>query len=96
MKAFHLRLLVFTSSMFSILNCSAQVTRGDGPDHEEDEFVEPRLAYHIFMERNSSFNSYSLRYEEVPGTLEHLTELIVEKELRLRLPLQELEVLLEP
>ena len=36
------------------------------------------------------------KYEEIPGTLEHITELMVEKELRLRLPLQELEVLLEP
>ena len=36
------------------------------------------------------------RYEEIPGTLEHITELLVEKDLRLRLPLQELDVLLEP
>ena len=36
------------------------------------------------------------RYEEIPGTLEHVTELMVEKDLRLRLPLQELDVLLEP
>ena len=36
------------------------------------------------------------RFEEIPGTLEHVTELMVEKDLRLRLPLQELDVLLEP
>ena len=36
------------------------------------------------------------RYEEIPGTLEHVTELMVEKDLRLRLPLQELDVFLEP
>ena len=36
------------------------------------------------------------KYEEIPGTLEHVTELMVEKDLRLRLPLQELDVLLEP
>jgi len=54
-----------------------EVTHGEGPDHEEDELVEPK-------------------YEEIPGTLEHITELIAEKELRLRLPLQELEVLIEP
>jgi len=32
----------------------------------------------------------------VPGTLEHINELMVEKDIRVRLPLQELEVLLEP
>ena len=36
------------------------------------------------------------KYEEIPGSLEHVTELMVEKDLRLRLPLQELDVLLEP
>ena len=36
------------------------------------------------------------KYEEIPSTLEHVTELMVEKDLRLRLPLQELDVLLEP
>lgn len=36
------------------------------------------------------------KYEEIPGTLEHVTELMVEKELRVRLPLQELDVLLDP
>ena len=35
------------------------------------------------------------KYEEIPGSLEHVTELMVEKDLRLRLPLQELDVLLE-
>lgn len=36
------------------------------------------------------------KYEEIPGTLEHITELMIEKELRVRLHLQELDVLLEP
>ena len=36
------------------------------------------------------------KFEEIPGTIEHITELMVEKDLRLRLPLQELDVLLEP
>ena len=73
---------------------SKEVKYGDGEDHPEDEFVEPK-------------------FELVPGTLEHITELMVEKvkrlksgifffyliftqELRVRLPLPELEVLMEP
>lgn len=56
---------------------SKEVKWGEGEDHPEDEFVEPK-------------------FELVPGTLEHITELMVEKELRVRLPLPELEVLLEP
>eukprot|EP00092_Neocalanus_flemingeri_P030332 GFUD01032927.1.p1 GENE.GFUD01032927.1~~GFUD01032927.1.p1 ORF type:complete len:1231 (+),score=335.13 GFUD01032927.1:198-3890(+) len=36
------------------------------------------------------------KFEEIPGTLEHVTELMVEKDLRVRLPLQELDVLLDP
>lgn len=36
------------------------------------------------------------KFEEIPGTLEHITDLMIEKDLRVRLPLQELEVLLEP
>jgi len=36
------------------------------------------------------------KFEEVPGTLEHVTELMVEKDLRVRLPLPELDVLLDP
>ena len=36
------------------------------------------------------------KYEEIPGTLEHITELMTEKELRVRLHLQELDVMLEP
>jgi hypothetical protein len=68
-----------------------EVKYGEGEDHPDDEFVEPK-------------------FEEIPGTLEHLTELMVEKvgacsraesvarlqDLRVRLPLPELEVLLEP
>jgi len=34
--------------------------------------------------------------EIVPGTLDHIIELMTEKEIRVRLPLQELEVLMEP
>ena len=72
---------------------SKEVKYGEGEDHPEDEFVEPK-------------------FELVPGTLEHITELMVEKvdhlpyeiianclisqELRVRLPLPELEVLMEP
>ena len=73
---------------------SKEVKYGDGEDHPEDEFVEPK-------------------FELIPGTLEHITELMVEKvnhpfpeiisinlifsqELRVRLPLPELEVLMEP
>jgi len=36
------------------------------------------------------------KFEEKIGTLEHVTELMVEKDLRVRLPLQELDVLLDP
>jgi len=36
------------------------------------------------------------KFEEIPGTLEHITELMIEKDLRVRLPIQELDVLLEP
>jgi len=36
------------------------------------------------------------KFEYIPGTLEHLHELLIEKEIRVRVPLQELEVLLEP
>ena len=39
---------------------SKEVKYGDGEDHPEDEFVEPK-------------------FELVPGTLEHITELMVEK-----------------
>ena len=73
---------------------SKEVKYGEGEDHPEDEFVEPK-------------------FEMIPGTLEHITELMVEKvrhqpteiivnhlvfiqELRVRLPLPELEVLMEP
>jgi len=56
---------------------SKEVKYGEGEDHPEDEFVEPK-------------------FELIPGTLEHITELMVEKELRVRLPLPELEVLMEP
>jgi len=56
---------------------SKEVKFGEGEDHPEDEFVEPK-------------------FEMIPGTLEHITELMVEKELRVRLPLPELEVLMEP
>ena len=36
------------------------------------------------------------RTELIPGTLDHINELMVEKDIRVRVPLQELEVLLEP
>jgi len=36
------------------------------------------------------------KFEEKIGTLEHVTELMIEKDLRVRLPLQELDVLLDP
>ena len=39
---------------------SKEVKFGDGEDHPEDEFVEPK-------------------FEMIPGTLEHITELMVEK-----------------
>ena len=39
---------------------SKEVKYGEGEDHPEDEFVEPK-------------------FELVPGTLEHITELMVEK-----------------
>ena len=39
---------------------SKEVKYGEGEDHPEDEFVEPK-------------------FEMIPGTLEHITELMVEK-----------------
>ena len=39
---------------------SKEVKFGEGEDHPEDEFVEPK-------------------FEMIPGTLEHITELMVEK-----------------
>eukprot|EP00088_Acartia_fossae_P047886 TRINITY_DN5204_c0_g1_i4.p1 TRINITY_DN5204_c0_g1~~TRINITY_DN5204_c0_g1_i4.p1 ORF type:complete len:479 (-),score=98.43 TRINITY_DN5204_c0_g1_i4:306-1694(-) len=36
------------------------------------------------------------RTQIIPGTLDHISELMVEKEIRIRVPLQELDVLLEP
>ncbi len=36
------------------------------------------------------------RTQLIPGTLDHINELMVEKDIRARVPLQELEVLLEP
>jgi hypothetical protein len=39
---------------------SKEVKYGEGEDHPEDEFVEPK-------------------FELIPGTLEHITELMVEK-----------------
>ena len=43
---------------------------------------------------HSEDESVEVRYEEIPSTLVHITELMLEKELRL--PLQEQEVLMEP